>query len=1007
MMDFPEVRFDGTLRPSQAEVMKIAEQQLHKGENRLHIVAPPGSGKTVLGLYLWAMHIRCPAVVLSPNSAIQMQWAARTDLFSTKSGRPLIDFASTDPKSSSLLNSLTYQSVTLPRRGGDDLEQGAFQNWIQYLIENDEVSSPEEGQLWIEDLKERNPEYYATRLARNKKVVRDELAIGGEAMRTLHRSAIETLGRLKDAGVGLIILDECHHLLGHWGRVLSDARELLDGPTIVGLTATPPDLNDHRREDVERYQAFFGPVDFQVPVPAVVKDGFLAPYQDLVYFVRPTGDEFSYMANINDKLTELVEELCIQQPPDKDDIPRAAPLPKWLGETLGSLQAGIVKLDSWFDYEKRDPEFAHAARFFLQSIEHPLPQGIPETILPFEWETPQFPTEMEILMPVLGRYIRNALRRSESIADRELAEQATDRLRMFGVQVTETSTQVCASPAGRIMAYSKAKAQALIPILNAEFQVLGDSIRAVVIADYEKTSAVNEEITHLLDEESGGAIQAFRQLLTDPNTDLLDPILITGSTVLIDDDLAEFFLEEARAWLIEDGADVELQLTAQDNDFMVLRGLGSEWSPRLYIRLITAMFQKGVTRCLVGTRGLLGEGWDANKINVLIDLTAAATSMTVNQLRGRSIRLDPEWPEKLADNWDVVCLAPELRKGFDDFHRFAKKHDATYGVCEDGAIEKGPGHVHALFTELGPSDIEDAVGTLNEEMISRTKQRTEARQLWRIGEPFESEPVTALEINYTKNSNVSGFPPFPSHTLAWNHESLSEAVARAVLRSLAELQMIPVPGNAKISTHARAGGFTRLFLKDADEKSSEIFSTALGQVLGPLDKPRYVIPRYIDIAKHNTLSRLLPEFVGKFFIKYERTMAMLHTVPDILAGHKDNVAVFEKHWNDYVSPGKAMYAHRDDSRELIQQAKQNSQIPRAAIRTKDVFLTGESQPLPAAEASEKNSPPQQLPLATNSTPSPEPRTPPAASPGSGRTVNSSRAHRASDGKGSRARRAND
>ena len=45
---------------------------------------------------------------------------------------------------------------------------------------------------------------------------------------------------------------------------------------------------------------------------------------------------------------------------------------------------------------------------------------------------------------------------------------------MFGVQVTETSTQVCASPAGRIMAYSKAKAQALIPILNAEFQVLGD-----------------------------------------------------------------------------------------------------------------------------------------------------------------------------------------------------------------------------------------------------------------------------------------------------------------------------------------------------------------------------------------------------------------------------------------------------------------------------------------------------------------------------------------------------
>ena len=236
---------------------------------------------------------------------------------------------------------------------------------------------------------------------------------------------------------------------------------------------------------------------------------------------------------------------------------------------------------------------------YKRQIEHPLPHGVPETILPFEWETPQIPTELRILMPVLGRYIRNALRRSESAADRELAEQATDRLRMFGVQVTETSTQVCASPAGRIMAYSKAKAQAVVPILNAEFQVLGDSIRAVVIADYEKTSAVNEEITHLLDEESGGAIQAFRQLLTDPNTDLLDPILVTGSTVLIDDDLAPYFLEEARAWLIQENADVELELTEPEDGFMVVRGLGSEWSPRLYIRLITAMFQKGV--CLLYT----------------------------------------------------------------------------------------------------------------------------------------------------------------------------------------------------------------------------------------------------------------------------------------------------------------------------------------------------------------------------------------------------------------------
>src|SRR5690606_33703663 len=103
------------------------------------------------------------------------------------------------------------------------------------------------------------------------------------------------LQRLVEAGVGMVILDECHHLVGHWGRVLSDAHELLDSPVVLGLTATPPDLDDKDAEDARRYRRFFGSVDFEVPVPAVVKDGFLAPYQDLVYFVRPSMQELQFV----------------------------------------------------------------------------------------------------------------------------------------------------------------------------------------------------------------------------------------------------------------------------------------------------------------------------------------------------------------------------------------------------------------------------------------------------------------------------------------------------------------------------------------------------------------------------------------------------------------------------------------------------------------------------------------------------------------------------------------
>ena len=85
--EFPDIRFSGQLRPSQKDVVKIVRDQLSGGDTKFHVVAPPGSGKTVTGLFLWAEVLRKSALVLSPNSAIQSQWAARTDLFEFNGSR--------------------------------------------------------------------------------------------------------------------------------------------------------------------------------------------------------------------------------------------------------------------------------------------------------------------------------------------------------------------------------------------------------------------------------------------------------------------------------------------------------------------------------------------------------------------------------------------------------------------------------------------------------------------------------------------------------------------------------------------------------------------------------------------------------------------------------------------------------------------------------------------------------------------------------------------------------
>ena len=106
---FGKIQFAGKLRPSQAAAVKLIKPELGEGSDSLYVVAPPGSGKTVLGLYVWSDLVRKPTLVLSPNSAIQAQWAARTDLFDLD-GKD--EFISTDPKNPGLLTSLTYQSVT-------------------------------------------------------------------------------------------------------------------------------------------------------------------------------------------------------------------------------------------------------------------------------------------------------------------------------------------------------------------------------------------------------------------------------------------------------------------------------------------------------------------------------------------------------------------------------------------------------------------------------------------------------------------------------------------------------------------------------------------------------------------------------------------------------------------------------------------------------------------------------------------------------------------------------
>ena len=257
--DFGKIGFSGTLRPSQSAAKSVIQAQLEQGEDQLYIVAPPGSGKTILGLYVWADMVRKPALVLSPNSAIQAQWLSRTSLFDLDGNE---DRLSLDPKRPGLLTSLTYQSLTMVRTKGDDLEEAGLQMWLTKLVEDGEAIDDASGHAWLEDLRLKNPVHFEKEMKKYRKKVRQERVEEEGALSWLNKGAQASIEALKDANIGLIILDECHHLTEHWGQVLSALRHELGYPVVLGLTATPP---DQEKAGVAHYKELLGDVDYEVP----------------------------------------------------------------------------------------------------------------------------------------------------------------------------------------------------------------------------------------------------------------------------------------------------------------------------------------------------------------------------------------------------------------------------------------------------------------------------------------------------------------------------------------------------------------------------------------------------------------------------------------------------------------------------------------------------------------------------------------------------------------------
>ena len=954
--------------------------RLHPDDgSTLHLLAPPGSGKTLMGLELAVRNGR-RALVLVPTTVIGAQWIhqARKLFTSPAVGSPSVTgsvgthLPSTRPEQAAEaaeLTVLTYQSLAVVD-SSPAWSDAARSHWLAELTADGRSAGSAEA--WLKRLEADNPRAYSRGLRSRTATIRRRIdELDDDAIDSiLGPGARARLDALITAGVATIVLDECHHLKAHWAIVVHYLVRRLKraglSPTLIGLTATEPSGEDR---SARRYRALLGDVDAEVPVPAVIRAGHLAPCRQLAWFTLPSTEETTFLATAGEELHHRVGELLLSPdgidyllevvaPPISSTAPGggsgSGPLPRIAGADDHHVSATakppeedelVRRIVAGFD---ADPLLAASAAALLRRIGSYRGTALSTRVVPLLPELDLLDLDDELRL--LGRYAHDRLlaapeRRRDWESTREL-------LRGFGLYLTDSGIRAGRSPVDTITAASRAKDTAVVDILRHELDSIGERLRAVVVTDVAEHSAPHRALDVLGPASrpgpAGGAVRCMSTLLSDADLRSLHPVLLTSSRLsLASGDTS--LLDRLRR-------STGLALPATDDGWMLSvtgQGVGSAGLVLAVSELVAA----GEVRLVVGTRGLLGEGWDCPAVNTLIDLTAATTSASTQQLRGRTMRLDPGWADKVAHNWSVICLLPShprLRSN-PDLNRLRRKAEHLWSLvriddpasapvsasgepCDAPVVETGldamlPPVQRRLLDKLDDGAAPEDIDALNSVTLAGLDRQVESRR-WlaqapaahRVSQRGRGRVLEAVEITSAPALLRRGSP-----TAFWS------AAARAVLDVALSRYDLTADGDSsdgprpdlvvrESATDSFGGSRPRVLigLDGVGTRQSARFADILTELLSsPGRRPRFILEATTATLAQGTaeqplngLRRLLGRLLALGAWNHDDSVHL--AVPTALARSRADMEAFLHSWSTRVGPCRLhLVADADDAAALL------------------------------------------------------------------------------------------
>lgn len=854
-MGFEKLKFKLTWRSYQQKFLDNFSK--HIEDNHLHVIAPPGSGKTILGIEIMRQ-VGKKTLVLAPTLTIRNQWNDRLHTFFVNG--QAFDQTSYDITKPEQVTFATYQSLhSFYKR---------FENKQDYF------------------------DYFK----KNK--------------------------------IEVLMLDEAHHLKNEWWNCLYELKNR-DKLTVIALTATPP--YDSDAIEISRYFKLCGEVDDEIAVPDLVKENDLCPHQDFVYFSTPNDKEYNFIVEFRQNISNFIDELMT-------DI------------TFVSIVKGhrfINQPEKYFNEIYSNPEYFSSLLIFLKATENEVKFDLLEVLGMQKKDKIDFPIFDLKWAAVLLQNILITDRKG-LVENEALIEKLELKVRKLNIFDKSTIDFVGDKTLYKSLTNSYSKLESIVQIIKHEQKSLQNNLRAVILTDFIKKEYLESDDLDQINRLGVVPIFHFLKNSVDENENLA---VLTGSIVIIHASKIVSFE------LFETAENYRFNVIKNHEEFVLVSSINSKSK---LVETITSMFENGYITKLIGTKSLLGEGWDAPSINTLILASFVGSFVSSNQMRGRAIRSQKNNPSKTGNIWHLVCVDTTDKLGGKDVETLKRRFDAFVGISNSTKpyIESG---IERL--ELPYSFENISINFLNEKMLANSSQRDELTLRWekailfgttlsREIKHYYSDEVPFVEHKTRKIKDVvkygfieigiglSFFIPelllknmdvlltkgmiafmysiLTGLGLAFGYKTLQvtknyiqfgflakniNKICEVILQSFIELKVIKTERDSIIiATDVLPKGDMTIQIKGTNDFESSVFINAIEEIMEPIKNPRYLI-------------------VSSNWLKKEINIENFYSVPQFFAEKKNKCLVFEKNWNNIVGNSEFIYTRHLEGRKLLLKAR--------------------------------------------------------------------------------------